>query len=220
MPLLNTYKLRTSDSDHFSTKTDFEVSETIETGSNFTIPVKNCIIIGNIYGKNYIGGILGSEDPATSYKAITHSVTYSNYNFSLYVDGQKDPNFRTDGDLYLWENDKFTGISATFKWDELTFSYKTYSCNNTNSAITDCSYSGSLYGDTWVGGIAGCKNGGVIARNVAYCKINANSEVGGIAGTILGDGTRQTTDSIQVVSNVAICPSIIPIQLTQGLSMV
>ena len=197
----------------------YTLNESIETGNNTSIKINNSIVIGNIYGKDYIGGILGYGDPSSSYTSKTHAVECKNVgglNSDIYVDGQLWQHLYS---RYMIYHDNVLGYLTANPGDQgdYKFTYNTYYCNITSLSITNCSYSGSLYGDTYVGGIAGCKNGGVIARNVAYCKINGNSEVGGIAGTILGDGTRQTKDSIQVVSNVAICPSIISNSANTGL---
>ena len=198
----------------------YTLNESIETGNNTSIKINNSIVIGNIYGKDYIGGILGYGDPSSSYTSKTHAVECKNVgglNSDIYVDGQLWQHLYSR--YIIYHDNVYVGYFTANPRDQgdYKFTYNTYYCNITSLSITNCSYSGSLYGDTYVGGIAGGKNGGVIARNVAYCKINGNSEVGGIAGTILGDGTRQTKDSIQVVSNVAICPSIISNSANTGL---
>ncbi|MDY4409310.1 MAG: Ig-like domain-containing protein [Prevotella sp.] len=200
-----------------------DFSETIEKSSNKLIAIHNCVNIGNIIGKNKIGGILGYEDPATSYEAKTHNVNCTYYPqtgiISISQDGYNILNYYAPS-IFLYKDDKYTYKKIRAGEGDggpVNFSYNTYYCVNTGLSITDCSFSGSLLGENSVGGIAGGKNGGVIARNIAYCKIKANSELGGIVGVILGDGSRETKDSISVVSNSAICLSIASSSYTTGL---
>lgn len=167
-PVLHTYETRGSYGSHRNW-----YYETIKTGSSVTKSVNNCTAIGNLTGKTYVGGLVGSETTANGYTSSTNTTE----DWSVY-----------EGTTYISSG---------------RYTYYTYTRNTISLSLTNSYYSGTLQGTDNVGGLYGYKSGGTIQNNYSYGNIYATSNVGGIVGYIADVKIDQSHNTTTLKSNVS-----------------
>lgn len=180
-PTLHTYYL--SSSSTVNTKREGPFHDSIVTASSKTNSINNCTAIGNIYGSEYIGGMIGKDEVANRYTSLSIIVSSTEY--------------------YIWIDGTYSG---SYNYGCKT----TYTMYETCIHLCNSFYSGNINGTINVGGLIGHKQGGSVTNSYAYATITGESNVGGIAGTVTGikayyDLPEKT---LTLKSNVAINPSI------------
>lgn len=160
---------------------------TIEKGTQVAVPFNNCTAISNINGKEYVGGLIGKDEPSYTYTYISDIGGVIIFFSDSYGDRK-----------FLWRNGTYSCLS-TYEYigprDRLDL---------TTSFITNCYYSGFITGTSNVGGLVGYKRDGNISNCYTYATISGVSNVGGLVGDVLGvEGS-----SLTLKSNVAINTSI------------
>ena len=163
---------------------------TIEKGTQVKVTINNCTAIGNINGKEFVGGIIGKDEPSYSYTRVSL--------FGGSVELVGDNRIR-----YYWRNNVYLG-------DYLNIHFKPLDrLDLTTSSITNSYYSGFIIGTSHVGGLVGYKMDGNISNCYTHATISGVSNVGGLVGDVLGyvdnDGFN---DYLTIKSNVAINTSI------------
>ena len=170
-------------------------SDELVSGTDAVVNINNCVAIGNIVGTDYVGGLIGKETSASGYTsenvAISGSVSASSsnryYYFSLFENGNR---VATSSSGYV------TTASFNFSGRRKKYTQNTYTIDVTNNT-----FSGNVYGEKYVGGIAGYKRGGCIKTNYSNCTVQGEENIGGIAGYIEGEYRH----AIAVESNASIC---------------
>ena len=164
------------------------VNDDIKNGEEEEKRINNCAVKGNIEGQNNVGGLLGSHNKGTYYtytsdkRSWTHGMDYSTGNFIYY-------GYKKDG---TWITDKLMDVSFTIRH---------YFRNTITLSLSNCSFTGNINGTENVGGLIGCKSGGLLLKSYALACVEGQSNVGGIIGKISkGDNNSKTT----IQSNVAI----------------
>lgn len=158
---------------------------TIEKGTQVAVPINNCTAIGNINGKEYVGGLVGKDEPSYTYVYVSSSGGKTIYGSTC----------------NLWRNGVHKGkVTPAAPRDRLDL---------TTSSITNSYYSGFITGTSHVGGLVGYKQDG----NISHCYTNATisgvSNVGGLVGDVLGYvDNNGINDNLTIKSNVAINTSI------------
>lgn len=171
----------------------YYTNTTIEDGEMISSNINNCVAIGNISGKDFVGGLMGKDEPSCSYSfksatgghVVIHYATSTNH-------------------CFLWRNSIYLNISSNHQ--ELspidTRTLVSISINNSY-------YNGQITGTSNVGGLVGYKNGGSISNSYTNASIYGETHVGGIIGTALGLVVSGANNSnISLKSNVAINPTI------------
>ena len=180
-PQLNTYSIVYMNNKNVVERTFRTVTESITTGSTVAISVKNNVVVGNIVGRNNIGGLVGKSTPSYGYTAQRIDDSYSSSTY----------------DLDLLKNGVKTGISSTWWIDEpLRYSYYNYKKDNKSIEIVDSYFSGNIHGQLNVGGIVGEINGSSIKRCYSYASITGTTNVGGLLGNNIGDNTTIVESNI------------------------
>lgn len=160
-------------------------------GQEVTASLNNCTAIGNIEGNDNIGGLIGSNTPAYSYKTETVTInansSYWNSSYDYY---------------YLFKDGVYSG-TATSCNNNLKFTIDNYQRNKVSHLITNNYYSGNINGREKVGGIAGYKSGGSIQNNYSYATIKGKSYVGGIVGQVSGEKLGSASNTTIIKSNVS-----------------
>lgn len=203
-PVLHTYMIRTEkyirDNPTTSTGSHFRTySDNITEGTIKDIIINDCVSIGNISGKDYIGGLIGSDissDEFTkssvnyNYKNVTSS--YTIYTWYLFKDG-----------VYV---DHYSNMTGSEAFIGVNFTVYTYTRNTMPIILKNSYFSGNVKGSINVGGIVGYKSGGSIINNYSLATIQGSSSVGGIVGKMEGNtkvsGVYNTTIVQSNVSNV------------------
>ena len=163
---------------------------TIEKGTQVEVTINNCTAIGNINGKDFVGGIIGKDEPSYSYTLVS-------------VNGGSVELVGDNWRRYNWRNNVFLGDFFNIHFKPLD------RFNLTTSSITNSYYSGFITGTSHVGGLVGYKMDGNISNCYTHATISGVSNVGGLVGDVLGyvdnDGFN---DYLTIKSNVAINTSI------------
>lgn len=171
-------------------------SDEVVSGTDAVVNINNCVAIGNIVGTDYVGGLIGMETSASGYiceyvtisgNVSKSSSSYYYYYFSLFENGTR---VTTSSSSYV------TTAKFSFSGRRKKYTQNTYTIDVTNNT-----FSGNVYGENYVGGIAGYKRGGCIKKNYSNCTIQGEENIGGIAGYIEGEYRHD----IAVESNASIC---------------
>lgn len=183
VPTLSTFTVKRSKDGNLLQTT----KETIENGSYLSIPINNCVAIGNILGYSYVGGLIGSESSSFGYMPNARTTScYDYYTKDLYKDGVYQ---RCTGDAYI------------------TYTHS-YTRNIVSHAFTNNYYSGTIEGTQFVGGLTGKISGGSLTNNYVYANIIGVSNVGGIIGAFLLQEIDHTYATSTIKSNVSICSTL------------
>lgn len=163
---LSSYCLSTSSSkitDRNDTYYEISIDPEFITKSDIKPLVKGCTVIGNIYGSNYIGGLVG--------KSWGCRKTSKYYSYTFLNKGGDRP-------YYLFVN----GVCETSA--HYYFNIKEKETRQMlNLSIRDCSYSGKLEGSNNVGGISGYQEKGSINRCISNsASIKGTGCTGGVIG--------------------------------------
>ena len=182
-----------SDSRTTNTKSWGPSTSTVVAGKTIAKIINNCTAIGNLSGKDYVGGLFGKEENGISYTVI-NNIPYSNNNNGGTVGTTSSYITR-----YLWRNNSYTGCGCYYYFSPVDTLHQTY------IDITNSYYSGNIEGANYVGGVAGYKEGGSIQKCYTYASsIQGAKYVGGIAGCPYGKMIDQATIRTYLYSNVAI----------------
>ena len=188
-PVLHTYTIRISS--YNSDNPSINIGQLYGTYSDKVVDgitnenvISNCCVIGNIYGNEIIGGMIGYNVEADGYKlskTTTYASQYENrleYSEHVYWYKFVDGVFKHRGMEYV----RYYGSLERF-------STNTYSRNMTVLNITNCTYMGSICGRNYLGGLAGLYNGGSILENYTNAEICGQNEIGGIVGVITSNSS-------------------------------
>jgi len=165
-------------------------TSTVVAGKTIAKIINNCTAIGNLIGKDYVGGIFGKEENGISYKVI-NNIPDSDKSGTVGINSEKS---------CLWRNNSYVKSISTAKYYS-----PVDTLHQTCLDITNSYYSGNIEGANCVGGIAGYKMGGSIKQCYTYASsIQGAQYVGGIAGYPSGKTIGQATIRTYLYSNVAI----------------
>lgn len=148
--------------------------------------INNCTSIGNFSGKEYVGGIVGSD--------AGFQILHSNTGGSVEL-------WHISSTYYLWMSSD-GGTTSSYTGYE-GHSSKPKDIISTISFFNNY-FSGNLYGTNNIGGITGYKDGGEITNCYTYATIFGNSNVGGVIGEVMGNTNSRHPVSVTLKSNVAI----------------
>lgn len=183
--------------------------DTMEQSSSSMNIINNCTSVGNIHGLSYLGGLIGQDNFANGYTSefVYHQTSYY------------------DGYIYTWDDDSNTGYSSVgyrtqyrakdqdgntiwpYRYTYANVRTIHYKETSVGLGISNCSHSGNLEGEMYIGGIAGYKEAG----EISYCyslstSILGKTYVGGICGFALG--VQAVSDvpekNLSLISNVSI----------------
>lgn len=180
------YYLSTSSSNNTKNWTGYS---TVVEGSTVLKEINNCAAIGNITGKECVGGLIGSDVMSVAYTAPS-DFKYSNSSGII----------NTKTYYHLWRNDKCV----------FSTNYSYYYCtpvdtkNEVSTTIKNSYYSGIINGTSNVGGVVGNKRGGIVQYCYTNASIYGSNNVGGIVGNALGNNGSDKPTNIIIKSNVAI----------------
>ncbi len=176
-------------------------------GTSISTSISNCAAIGNITGMNYVGGLIGIDNPAMSYPYTTKSGKYT-YRNNTIVGNNKTVTWvclfwdrKSDGSIW---HIKTVDPNTTTSCD---YTYKVYTRNYTAYALSNSYYSGDISAGEYVGGVVGQKTAGDINNCYAYGSVCGTNTVGGIVGKVAypnNEGTPVTT----IKSSVANCSTV------------
>ena len=179
----------------------------VVSGTDVVVNINNCVAIGNIIGNDYVGGLIGMEASTSAYTTEYFTISGTVSRSSSYAYYYKFSLFDNDGkNVGTYSN---SGYSVTFSFPNKR---KKYNQNTYTIDIINSMFSGNVYGEKYIGGIAGYKRGGCMKKNYSYCTIQGDDNIGGIAGYIEGE-YRHT---IVVESNASICSIIAAIKPHAG----
>ena len=151
--------------------------------SECNVNITNCSAIGNIYGTStHIGGIIGQDIEE---------------NREIYSLDREET-------VYYVEGEGINTILSDNSWKEITL--KGYSYIYTTTNINESYFSGNIAGTSYIGGIAGSKDGGCINKCYASASISGEQFLGGIAGSLTRKDIDNNENSLN--ANVAICTKI------------
>ena len=173
----------------------------------YNVDVRNCIVCGNIVGKEYVGGMVGSELWGFNYTSVPVEVCYYNDGYPsrhrggelTYYSGYTTGYIHTD--IYLLQDDNYTGIHvggspATFYFNYYIFYKRPVNLTLSNSVVT-----GFIKGDKCVGGIVGYKCGGIINNCLSNAIVCGESNVGGVLGISAGESIQNKTSLLSNIFN-------------------
>lgn len=157
MPALHRYYLH-------SKKTGVASISIEETFTSSAAVILNCAAIGNITGKNYVGGLFGND------AQIISSV-------------QKTKNCNApDFDQYAIDN--------VVQKVDIPYHIDYFSYTHSNTDISNSYFSGNISGENYVGGLCGSKEAGSIKCCYAYSTVKGGKYVGSLLG--MANGTAET----------------------------
>ena len=164
--------------------------------------IRNCLAVGNICANDYVGGIVGYEQPSYEYTAQEEKRTCSDTSASY---------------KYLIKDSVYTGFAVSNKYT-MSWPINAYTRGLLGILFEDNSYSGIIEAKNNVGGIAGQSSGGSFVSNFANAKISGEDNVGGIIGyeTPTEFYTQNNNHKVNVTSNVIVSSSIKSISKNVG----
>jgi hypothetical protein len=173
-PILNSYhvyKTYGGPNDRRWYSCDRTFTDKIVSGSNSFSIISNCTAIGEISGNDFVGGIIGCDNPTIAYSP--NGTTYTNNGYGYY--------YTINGEGENWSyNGRFT--------------YYEYTRSSKSSSLENDYYSGNLSGREYVGGIVGSKKDGKIISCYSNSSVYGKTSVGGIAGGIQGIDPISSSD--------------------------
>lgn len=168
-----------------STKNWTSYSTVVE-GSTVLKEINNCTAIGNITGKEYVGGLIGSDVMSVAYTAPS--------DYKVSDSGTIGPS------NYLRRNESLVYSNTTYYYYYSPIDTK----NVVGTTLSNSYYSGIITGTMNVGGIVGNKQGGTVQFCYTNASVYGSNNVGGIAGNIFGNNESEATFKTTIKSNVAI----------------
>ena len=179
----------------------------IETDNKVKVNINNCAAIGNITGTNYVGGLIGFDNPSCSsayVKEIKSASTkvsvpsgYPAGYYLIYKNSAIKQHYLTD------RTENTRGYSSSYS---ITYYYNVYARVYTTYALNNSYYSGDINAGEYVGGVVGQKLAGDINKCYAYGSVYGSNYVGGIVGRIYDPNSQQNVTTIK--ASVANCPTI------------
>ncbi len=187
-PTLHTYQVYfsndQSNTNEYGGGTYYTLTDSI-TDNSSTPLITNCTAIGNIQGKNWVGGLIGSDVSKIVYKKVEKFTMMGNTSYRY---------------NFLWKDGSYTREYKS-GYNKVKVYYYVYTREHSSHNLTNNYFSGSIKGTDHVGGIAGLKTSGEISCNYAYANISGASNVGGIIGRV----SKESPFYVTLKSNVAIC---------------
>lgn len=176
-----------------STKNNKNVTWTntsnFEDGLVYIRKINKCCAIGDIIGKQNVGGIVGSHEAHRSFRFKSHGAS------------DRSGSFGNPGSGYLWREGVYTSSNNYYYFSPVD--YVDYTSLNVLSSY----YSGNITGTINIGGLIGNKVCGEIQKCYAYANVVGEENVGGLFGCIKGlQGGEYGT--ITLKSSVAINTSV------------
>ena len=173
-------------------------------GQKIKVNINNCAAIGNITGTNYVGGLIGFDNPSSSpYVKEIKSVSTTVYVPGGYSLIYKDSAIK---EQYLTKLNKNNDYVYSSKSYSITYHYNVYALVYTTYALNNSYYSGDINAGEYVGGVVGQKLAGDINKCYANGSVYGSNYVGGIVGRIYDPNSQQNVTTIK--ASVANCPTI------------
>lgn len=180
-----------------------DVYDKTETDEKVKVNINNCAAIGNITGTNYVGGLIGFDNPSYSsayvkeIKSVSTKVLVPGGYRLIYKDKAIKEQYLTR----MTDNDISSSVSYS-----TTYHYNVYAPVYTTYALNNSYYSGDINAGEYVGGVVGQKLAGDINNCYAYGSVYGSNYVGGIVGRIYDPNSQQNVTTIK--ASVANCPTI------------
>lgn len=165
--------------------------------------INNCAAIGNITGTNYVGGLIGFDNPSYSSAYVKEIKSTST---TVSVPSKYHLIFKNSAikEQYLTKNSyNSTSYSSSYI---ITYYYNVYAPVYTTYALNNSYYSGDINAGEYVGGVVGQKLAGDINNCYAYGRVYGSNYVGGIVGRIYDPNSQKNVTTIK--ASVANCPTI------------
>ena len=185
VPTLNSYHVYKTYGGPYDRKwysCDKTFTDKISSGDKSFSVISNCTAIGELSGNDFVGGIIGCDNPTIAYSPSGTTFTNNGYGYYYTINGEGE---------YWSYNGGFT--------------YYEYIRSSRSSSLENDYYSGNISGRDYVGAVVGSKKGGVIVSCYSNSSIHGNNIVGGIAGGIQGIDPISSSESqlVEIKSCVA-----------------
>ena len=173
----------------------------------YNIDVHNCIVCGNIVGKEYVGGMVGSELWGFNYTSVPIEICYYNDGYPsrhtggelTYYSGYSLGTIHSD--LFLFQDGNYTGIHVGGSPETFCFNYYIFYKRPINLALSNNVVTGLVKGEKFVGGIVGYKCGGIINNCLSNAIVYGKSDVGGILGISTEESIQNRTSLLSNIVN-------------------
>ena len=164
----------------------YTLTEDVYSGSATLAPINNCTCIGNIDGKDWVGGLIGSDLSSYGYSPQARNVTWP-----------------CSGENLFFKDDVWIGTVSYANHYNNTIT--DYSRNQVSLSITNNYFSGNIHGANYIGGLVGLKGGGELKYNYSYATVYGTKDVGGIVGCTNAQTYNDCSSVTIIKSNVANC---------------
>lgn len=178
-----------------------DVFDKTEADEKVKVNINNCAAIGNITGTNYVGGLIGFDNPSYSsacvkeIKSVSKTVSVPVGYYLIYKNSAIKEQYLTKRSYNSSNN------SST-----ITYYYNVYAPVYTTYALNNSYYSGDINAGEYVGGVVGQKLAGDINNCYANGSVYGSNYVGGIVGRIYDPNSQKNVTTIK--ASVANCPTI------------
>lgn len=180
-----------------------DVFDKTGTDEKVKVNINNCAAIGNITGTNYVGGLIGFDNPSyySSYvkeiKSVSTTVSVPGGYHLIYKNSAIKEQYLT------YERCNSSTTRSSFS---ITYYNNVYASIYTTYALNNSYYSGDINAGEYVGGVVGQKLAGDINNCYANGSVYGSNYVGGIVGRIYDSNSQQNVTTIK--ASVANCPTI------------